>query len=271
MIVNRTMRVLLWLMAALICLSVPAVAETAERGNLSERFGDIAALEYNGVTYRVRNRITVALMMGTVGEPTDEAGSDYAEMMYLLVIDDDQKIYTPIRISSDVWVDWEGSELWPEAGEVQLRALYSMGADENDGCSLILQKLNEILGEELVENYAALDLGRLTVIDGIEPSDGYVEAEYKERLRAIKAKAEASTTDEINGMFNALSGYIVTDMKSGALMKIVDKLDRYEGQPTIPLPVLEENMEDGQVRLAVDEDAVLPAVLDVFYEEYAAW
>ena len=111
----------------------------------------------------------------------------------------------------------------------------------------------------------------MTVIDGIEPSDGYVEAEYKERLHAIKAKAEASTTDEINGMFNALSGYIVTDMKSGALMKIVDKLDLYEGQPTIPLPVLEENMEDGQVRLAVDEDAVLPAVLDVFYEEYAAW
>lgn len=273
MIGKRTMglRALLWLLTALTCLSMSAVAETAEKGDLSERFGDVVALEYNDVTYRIRNRITVALMMGTVGDPTDEAGTDYAEMMYLLVIDDDQKIYTPIRIRSTAWVDWEGSELWPEAGEVQLRALYSMGADEEDSCSLILQKLNEILGDELIESYAALDLDRLTVIDGIEPSGGYVEEEYKERLRAIKAKAEASSTDEINGMFNALSGYIVTDMKSGALMKIVDKLDRYEGQPTIPLPVVEETLEDGQARTTIDEEAVLPAVLDVFYEEYEAW
>ena len=267
----KAQRVLQWLLVVLICFGMSATAETAERGNLSERFDNIVALEYNGVTYRIRNRITVALMMGTIAEESDGTETDYAEMMYLLVIDDDRKIYTPIRIASAAWVDWEGSELWPEAGEVQLRTLYSMGSDENVGCSLIVQKINEILGDELLENYAALDLGRLTVLDGIEPSGGYVEAEYKERLRAIKAKAESSSTDEINEMFNAMSGYIVTDMKSGALMKIVDKVDRYEGQPTVPLPVVEEIMEDGQVRVTVDEQAVLPAILDAFYEEYTAW
>ena len=273
MIGKRTMvrRVFLWVLTVLFCLSTPALAEATERGNLSERFDDIVAMEYNGVTYRIRNRITVALVMGTVGGSSDETGTDFAEMMYLLVIDDDQKIYTPIRISSDALVDWGGSGLSPETGEVQLRALYSMGADENVGCGLIVQKLNEILGDELIGSYAALDLDRLTVLDGIEPGEEYVEEEYKERLRAIKAKAESSSTDEVNAMFNALSGYIVTDMKSGALMKIVDKVDRYDGQPTIPLPVVEEVMDDGQVRVTIDAEAVLPAVLDAFYEEYTAW
>ena len=252
-------------------LTVGAAAETAERGDLSKRFGNIETIEYNGCTYRIRNRLTIALIMGTVGDGEDVAGTDYAELMYLLVIDDDQKIYTPIQIPSSAWVNWQGSELWPETGVVQLRAMYSLGEDGNDGCRLILQKLDDILGGELIGCYAALDMDRLTLIDGIEPSEVYVEQEYKDRMHAIKASAEQSSTDEINEMFNVLSGYIVTDMKSGALMKIVDKVDRYDGQPTIVVPVIEEILEDGQTRVRIDESAVLPVVLSAFYEEYAAW
>ena len=265
------LRVALLMMVVFAFLTVGAAAETAERGDLSKRFGNIETIEYNGCTYRIRNRLTIALVMGTVGDGEDGTGADYAELMYLLVIDDDQRIYTPIQIPSSAWVNWQGSELWPETGEVQLRAMYSMVEDGNDGCRLILQKLDEILGGELIGCYAALDMDRLTLIDGIEPSEVYVEQEYKDRMHAIKASAEQSSTDEINEMFNVLSGYIVTDMKSGALMKIVDKVDRYDGQPTIVLPVIEEILEDGQTRVRIDESAVLPVVLSAFYEEYAAW
>ena len=263
------LRVTLLMLMIFAFLTVGASAETAERGDLSKRFSKIETIEYNGCTYRIRNRLTIALVMGTVGDDGD--GVDYAELMYLLVIDDDQKIYTPIQITSSAWVDWQGSELWPETGEVQLRAMYSKGKDGNDGCSLIMQKIDEILGGELIGCYAALDMDRLTLIDGIEPSEEYVEQEYKDRMHAIKASAEQSSTDEINEMFNVLSVYIVTDMKSGALMKIVDKVERYEGQQTIVLPVIEEILEDGQMRVKIDEGAVLPMVLNAFYEEYAAW
>lgn len=253
------------------CLNAAALGEITGRGDLSERFGDVAVIMDGGIAYRVRSRISTVLVMGTVCEQDPEAPEEStAELMYLLVLDDDTKTYTPVRLNSAMRVQWPGNESQP-AGEIQLRELYAKGENPNEGCELIVQALNGILPDELVSSYAALDLERLTVIDGIEPGDVYVEEEYKGRLHAIKEQAEQSTTDEVNEMFNALSGYIVTDMKSGALMKIADKVDRYDGRPTVPLPVIEEILQDGTIRVGLDEAALLPTILDVFYEEYVGW
>lgn len=258
-------RVAMCLLAILMCLDSAALGETTGRGDLSQRFGDAVAFQYNGVSYRVRGRITTVLAMGTVRGQNPEAPEEAtAELMYLLVVDDDAKIYTPVRLDSAMWVDYP-------SGKIQLRELYAKGGNPEEGCALIVQVLNEMLPDALIGSYAALDLERLTVIDGVEPGNPYDEEEYKARLHAIKDQAEQASTNDANEMFGALSGYIVTDMKSGAMMKVVDKADRYEGQPTVALPVIEERLPDGSIRVAPDEAAILPALLNVFYEEYTGW
>ena len=53
------------MLCLLLCfMNIGAWAET-ERGDLTERFSDEITVEYNGVTYRLRSRLTTVLAMGT--------------------------------------------------------------------------------------------------------------------------------------------------------------------------------------------------------------
>ena len=250
------------LLAALLCASLMVSAALGEvvRGDLSERFDDIPKVEYEGTTYALRNRLTTVLLMGIAA---DEAlGKDVSDFTALIVIDDNEKKITPVRLAGNLLAEADGVEL-------PLREVYALGEDGEGNCLRMVDAVNGLLGEELIDDYFAFEIEGALAVDGFVPVEGDTEAQ----LRALKAVLETRSLDDLNKQYALLSDYIITDMKSGAAMKVADKAERYEMLHSVPLPTLAEEGQDEQAQtkegayLRVDEEAALALVIEAFYEE----
>ena len=137
----------------------------------------------------------------------------------------------------------------------------------NGAANLLSLIVNAMLPLEPVQHYLSLDSDALTAYDPGD-TDGLTAAEiFKSRLKILKAQAETYSTDQLNDLFYELSDYIVTDMKSGAIMKIIDKADRYEIFSSIHVPGEYVMEDDAAVAFIPDEAALNEIVIDAFLEE----
>ena len=240
-------------------LTVDTAAAETVRGDLKGRFDGDVKITYEDIEYRQRKRMTTALFLGIA---PDENGESYRpEMLILLAIDDGRKLVVPLRLDCGLLEIQEGEA---EADESCLE--YAVDPDDiKAGCEGILRAVNGLLPAEVIEHYIALDLRGLSVIDGLDSED------YENRLRAVKRQVETMPSGALNDLFGEMSDYIVTDMKSGALMKIIDKADRYERTAMIDV-MLEENwnQEDAD-SILFSEEAFLKLAVDIFFEENTLW
>lgn len=245
------------LLAAL--LAGAAVAETV-RGDLSERFSDIPSLEHNGKAYSLRGRLTTVLLMGIV--PDAALGRDVSDFTALIVIDDNEKRITPVRIDGNTLVELPGG-----GQKMRLREVYGLGEDRDENGLRMIQAVNGLLGFELVTDYLGFELEGASMIPGYAPVAGDAETQ----LRALKADLEQRSTEELNDLYATLGDYIVTDMKSGAVMKVGDKSQRYEMPPSVALPLMPlpeaEQPETADAAREIDPDAVRELVIGTFFEE----
>lgn len=236
-----------------------ASAET-ERGNLADRFDDEVVLVHREIEYRLRSRMTTMAFVGVV---KDEAAQCYrSEMLILLAVDDNQKLMTPIMIEEAIL--GEPIEIPSASGSEEKASL-----PEIDGvkemCEGILQRINAFLPAELIEHYVVMDLDGLSVMDGLDTDD------YENRMRAIKAQAEGMSSGEISDLMARLSDYLVTDMKSGAFIKIIDKSERYERSSTMRWETAETLTEEEQEALLYEPEVFTDMVVKVFFEEKFDW
>lgn len=248
-----------------------AQAETAAaeqsadvQSDLENRFNDVPTLEYNGVTYRLKNRLTSVLILGTALETEGaEIGVPRAEFVAMLVVDDNARTITPIQIDCLAPVSVEGME----AAET-MRTLFSRNEDQKASADILRQGMNGLMSEEILEHYLTLDIDSLESYDAVSaPEENETpKAVMKRRLKALLAQAESASSDELNDMFVSMSDHILTDMKTGAIMKIIDKTDRYEVTDSVYVPgsyVLENEQEV----FDVDEAGFLDIIVNTFYEE----
>ena len=139
------------LLLALCLLAVSACAETV-RGDLSERFGDIPRIEYEGQSYALKNRITTVLAMGIGKGEDDQALSD---VNFMLVIDDNAKTFTVMEIPPDTLVEFPMDD--GTHSNMRFQDVFALGADLDDGGVKMVRAMNTLLGEDLVEHYLAFD------------------------------------------------------------------------------------------------------------------
>ena len=240
-------------------LGISAVTANAEtvRGDLSERFNDVPKIEYEGQTYSLKNRITTVLAMG-IGQ--DEAGNPRTDVNFMLVVDDNAKTFSVIEIPSDtlVQVSREDGTLW----NMRFQDVYAQGEDPDAGGMKTVEILNGVLGDTRVEHYLAFDAEGAAVLD-IELAS--IE-DTKERLKAMMTLVEEMDSDQLNDTYKLLGDYIITDMKSGAVMKIIDKMDRYEVLPRTTLPGAQYNANDGGTLYVADVNEILKFCVNTFYE-----
>ena len=236
-----------------------AGAET-ERGDLQERFGNVAKIEYEGVNYQLRNRLTTLLGMAV---STDEQGGRRADFAVILVVDDNRKNMTVIEISPDTLVQvssFEQEQEW----NMRFADAYAMGGEPDENCLRMVQEANELLGQEaLIEHYLAFDMEGVKVIGGEEMAQG----DTKTQLKALKAMLMQMSTDQLSDTYSLLGDHIITDLKSGAVVKIIDKADRYEILPTQALPGIETDAGEAGTVILPDEGEILKTVIDAFLEE----
>lgn len=236
-------------------LSGVTVAETG-RGDLSSRFEDIPQVEYQGKTYSLRNQLTTVLLIGIL--PDETTGVDEADFIALIVVDDDAQCMTPVQIDADMLVrQSDGAE------EVPVRTIYASGDDREANCQGLVSTVNGILGEDLIDYYLAFELRGAANIEGFEPADGDAEAQ----MRALKVFLEGKSVDELTKLNEQLADFIITDMKSGAMAKIMDKSERYVRPDMVDLPVYQEAGDGDAIWVRPDTEAIYEMVVPLFYTE----
>lgn len=241
-----------------VCLMLSAAIGETERGDLSQRFSNAPQIEYNGEVFSRRSRMTTVLLMGVAMDET--LGTKVSDFTALVAVDDNEKWITPIRFSGNTLVTVDG-------GQIPLRQVFALKEDPNEGCMQVVAAVNSLLGEELIDSYFAFDVEGAYAVDGYVPVEGGTEAQ----LRALKALLEQKSLDELSSQYALLGDYIISDMKSGAVMKLADKAERYEMPHSVPLPTIDVMARDAEGQelpfLIPNAEEILPLIVSVFYEE----
>lgn len=245
---------------ALVCLMHSAMATETVRGDLSERFDSISEkYEYNGVTYRQRKRTNAVLAMAI---DTNEEGMKLVRFARLLVVDDANKVFSMMNIPENTLIQVDGDaegEIW----QMRFSDVYQLSGTPEENCERLCAAVNRMLEMELVEDYLAFDLEGGMLLNGGEALQGTT----REKLHALEVIADQMSLDEFNDRYSQLADYIITNMKSGAVMKIVDKADRYERAETVELPGQDTEAQNAICVFAPDAEKLEEEKIALFYEE----
>lgn len=240
------------------CLAAGFAAAETVRGDLTERFSDVPRIEHNGTTYRLRNRLTTVLAMG-IG--MDENGAKRVDLALVLVVDDDAKRISAIEIPPNTLVQVPG-EADGETWNMRFGDVYMLEEDPDAACLRMVDTVNALLGQPLVEHYMAFDVEGVKVID-----PAIADGSTKQQLKAMKQQVDAMPADELSGLYAELGDYIITDLKSGAAMKIADKMERYDVPGDVDLPGEPVDAgEHGEV-FVHDAGGLTEIIVSVFFEE----
>ena len=239
------------MLALALALSAGATSAGPGRGDLTARFADVPRAERDGATYYLRGRVTTVMVTGVM--PDAETGLPATDFVALFAIDDDAKRITPIYIDGDTIVSVEGESL-------PMGKVYGLGEDSQRNCLRMLDAVNRLLGHELIESYMAVDLEGITEIAEFSALRG----DTRERLHLLRLAMQNIPSKQLNRMYGAISAYLTTDMKSGEVMRMIDKTDRYEIAATVDLPVLPAQTEDEPP--VPDAARISELVLDLFFE-----
>jgi len=255
---KRQRRICAALLLVFVLLASCACAETV-RGDLSGRFDDILKIEHEGISYSLKSRISLVLAMAI---DADANGAKSANFARLLAVDDAQKTFTMLDIPADALVQVEsddGNDLW----YMRYGDVFALDAEPEDKCQRLLNAVNRLFGHELVEDYIAFDLEGAPVLTGGEELVGTT----REKLHVLREIVDEMTTEELNDTYAQLGDHIITGMKSGAVMKIIDKADRYERLETILYPgYTVPTTNNGPVQVA-DAQRLKALMLELFFEE----
>lgn len=238
----------------LLALLLPAIAAAGEsaRGDLAERFDDVPQVEYGGETYYLRSRLTTIMAAGILPDAQD--GAPRAEFVAVFVIDDNEKRITPIRIDGQTLVEFAGETL-------PLRDVFAPDGEPEERCQRLLAAVDGLLGGGLLADYAVVDLDGITAIDAF----GHLAGDARERMRQLRLTLEAMPAGRAYGLYGEIGDCLITNMKSGAVMRALDKAERYEIAETAVLPVLP--VRTGDDAPEPDAEGIQKLVIDVFYAE----
>jgi len=241
----------LFLMIALISAGF---AET-ERGDLNARFSDEITVTYADTSYRLKSRITTVMFAGFAA---GDDGTYVPEVLVLLTVDDNEKLMTPIWLDSALLTEYtpipvDGTAEFIDTEDIDVR------------CEELLGAVNSLLPAELAEHYVALDLASLRLLDGLDTPD------YLDRMRAIKERVEQTDSEQLDDIFDKMSGQIVSDMKSGGLIKIADKAERYDRVKMVRFVEQTDPEKPDDSEVVYSPEAMLEFSIDVFFEEKELW
>lgn len=155
--------------ALLICLLIPEGSVWAEtvRGDLSTRFSSESDIEYEGVTYRLRKRLTTLLIAGTDKREDEAAASmefrngGQADFLLLLVLDANRDTIQPIQINRDTMTEITVLNVLGKVSgtrTAQLCLAHGFGDGAEQSCELLVSAVSGSLRDVPIDDYMALSL-----------------------------------------------------------------------------------------------------------------
>ena len=243
----------LWTLLIVLCILFSCAAAETVRGDLTARFSGSETLEYQDVTYRVKNRMSTMVFAIIDRQAAPE---EAIWMLGVLSVDDTQKQIHPLFINPAMLIEESSCAVYTSFAQDESWELR---------CQRLVATLNTLFPHEVLDNYFVLDVQGVELLGGGD--ENLSPDTLKSRLKALKTTLETNSTSDLLGVYDFLGDYIETNMKSGALIRIGDKTQYYEVLPSVTLPVCERTDNIGRVYAYPDEDALLPLYITVFYEE----
>jgi len=245
-----------------VCFSMcfGAICETG--ADLAARFEE-GTVEKDGVNYRLRKRLSSTLIICT---ETIE-GVATPGFMCILSTEDNEKVISVAYLDTMVLCADEGENSDLTLSELFIEKL--PGADPKAAGAAVLEEVNALIGETLVGDYLVFDVAGLETIEGLPECDvtGLDRIEsMKARLKNAKNYAETLPSDSATDLIGKLSAFLATEMKSGALIKIADKAERYQTNPSIHLEAAPETDADGREYIRLEPGRLFDTLFDIFYE-----
>ena len=238
----------------LLMMLLPVCAAMGEsaRGDLAGRFADVPQVECGGETYYLRSRLTAIMAAGILPDAQD--GAPRAEFVAVFAIDDGEKRITPIRIDGQTLVEFAGETL-------PLRDVFAQDGEPEERCLRLRAAVDALLGGGLIVDYAAVDLDGITAVDAFS----HLAGDARERLRQLRMTVKDTPARELYALYGEIGDCLITNMKSGAVMRSLDKSERYEIAEAAELPVLPART--GGDAPEPDAEGIQKLVIDVFYAE----
>lgn len=251
------------LMTAMVCMMVCLIlCMTA----FAETMGDLASplnegvVERDGVAYRLRKRLSSTMIVCT--ESVEDAA--VPGFICILVTEDNEKVISNIYLDTRVLTK---DEIPVTLSEKFVDVL--TGTDAKTAGAALKESVNNLIGEPLVEDYLVFDIAGLDTIEDLPECDVTgldLISSMKARLKNAKSYAESLPSDGITDLISAMSPYLSTEMKSGALIKIADKAERYQINPSIHLDVNPVVDMAGEEYISLDGNILYEALFNIFYE-----
>jgi len=254
--IRKCLGLLMLCMVLMLNAGMIGTAETAE-GDLPEQYPEEITLDVEGVPYRLKKRSTFALVI-CVENTENEAFSGY---MGVLAVDDNAKNLMLIELDDRM-------AALADDEEMRLSDAYLSGEALQESSLMTLEVLNRILPYGVVDHYIVFDMKGLEVLEGYPGYDSGAasEEDVKQRLKRAKACVEGLPSNQVSDVLEKLSGYVKSDLKSGALMKIADKAEKYEILPTVHFLNSTLQLVDEKEFMIADEQEAYRISVESFFE-----
>lgn len=196
-------KVVIALLLICLALDVFCAAETVP-GDLSDRL-NADSIEYDGVTYRPKRRLTTLLLIGVdrrEAETENDTGyrsGGQADFQMLLVFDENAQTVTSIHINRDMMAEITVLNLLGETigtRTSQLCMAYSYGDGQQKSCELTVESLSERFNGIQIDAYLAM---RLDGIGALNDALGGVELTLDEDFSVYDPEMAVGTTLTLTG------------------------------------------------------------------------
>ena len=145
-----------------------------ERGQMSQDFGKLPTMEYQGQTYRMKPNLTSLLIIGY--DKTEDAPrvgyrqGGQADFLLLVVMDPKTKTVRQLQIERDTMADMvvlgiTGNKTGTRKAQICLSHAY--GATDEDNCQYTLEAVRNLLQGVPVDLYFAMDIRGINLFNDV--------------------------------------------------------------------------------------------------------
>lgn len=255
-------KILMILAVCVLCLCAAFASAETVVGDPQARFR-VGEVEYEGVTYRPKRRLTTALILGTDHYAEEMPSMPYrsgvqADFLLLLVVDDSEETITPIQINRDSMIGVDTFSIFGAGTgrrETQICLSYSFGNGRETSCTLTKDAVSRLLGDVNIDHYLALNLDAIPVLND---ALGGVTVTLEDDFTVYDPAMTAGSTLTLRGRqaeYYLRMRYYIGDSSNNL------RLSRQKNYLTCAAPILKEKM-GGSGRFVGDlYDALEPYII----------
>ena len=201
--IRRRISALILVLSLALALFSGACAETVW-GDLEKRFADKYTLEYDGQTYRLRDRLTILLAMGVDRyaddpQPIGYQGNGQADFLMLVVVDDDRDTVQLVQLNRDTICEIDTMSVFGEdrgTRSAQLCLAHAYGDGREQSCTLTVRAVERLLMDTPIDHYLAMDMSGISILND---QLGGVQVTLEDDFSAYDASMRSGVTLTLSG------------------------------------------------------------------------